>query len=90
MNPQDDVEGRIARMKNAQLVVGGWWEREWDLGQWMHERGREIGSIIRFLKGIGIWGIFAVFGLLPWSAVCCYLTGHKQCKHQDFQQPGSP
>ncbi len=35
------------------------------------------------------WGIFAIFGLLPWSAVCCYLTGHKQCKHQDFQQPGS-
>jgi hypothetical protein len=24
------------------------------------------------------------------SAVCCYLTGHKQCKHQDFQRPGSP
>jgi hypothetical protein len=23
MNPQDEVEGRIARMKNAQLVVGG-------------------------------------------------------------------
>jgi hypothetical protein len=22
MNPQDEVEGRIARMKNAQLVVG--------------------------------------------------------------------
>jgi hypothetical protein len=21
--------------------------------------------------------------------LCCYLTGHKQCKHQDFQQPGS-
>jgi hypothetical protein len=31
----------------------------------------------------------AVSGLLPWSAVCCYLTGHKQCKHQDFQRPGS-
>jgi hypothetical protein len=30
-----------------------------------------------------------VSGLSPWSAVCCYLTGHKQCKHQDFQQPGS-
>jgi hypothetical protein len=30
-----------------------------------------------------------VSGLLPWSAVCCYLTGDKQCKHQDFQQPGS-
>ncbi len=30
-----------------------------------------------------------VSGLLPWSAVCCYLTGHKQCKHQDFQRPGS-
>ncbi len=27
---------------------------------------------------------------LPWSAVCCYLTGHKQCKHQHFQRPGSP
>jgi hypothetical protein len=37
----------------------------------------------------GIWGIFVVSGLLPWSAVCCYLTGHKQCKHQDFQRPGS-
>jgi hypothetical protein len=44
MNPQDDVEGRIARMKNAQLG-GGWWEREWDLGQRTYERGREIGSI---------------------------------------------
>jgi hypothetical protein len=32
----------------------------------------------------------AVPGLFPWSAVCCYLTGHKQCKHQDFQRPGSP
>ncbi len=31
-----------------------------------------------------------VSDLLPWSAVCCYLTGHTQCKHQDFQQPGSP
>jgi hypothetical protein len=30
-----------------------------------------------------------VSGLLPWSAVCCYLTGHKQCKHQDFQPPRS-
>jgi hypothetical protein len=30
-----------------------------------------------------------VSGLLPLSAVCCYLTGHKQCKHQDFQRPGS-
>jgi hypothetical protein len=25
----------------------------------------------------------------PWLAVCCYLTGHKECKHQDFQRPGS-
>jgi hypothetical protein len=31
----------------------------------------------------------AVSGLFPWSAVCCYLMGHKQCKHQDFQRPGS-
>jgi hypothetical protein len=23
------------------------------------------------------------------SAVCCYLTGQKQCKHQDFQWLGS-
>ncbi len=30
-----------------------------------------------------------VSGLFPWSAVCCYLTGRKQCKHQDFQPPGS-
>ncbi len=37
----------------------------------------------------GIWGIFVISGLLPWSAACCYLTGHKQCKHQDFQRPGS-
>jgi hypothetical protein len=28
-------------------------------------------------------------GLLSWSAVRCYLMGHKQCKHQDFQWPGS-
>jgi hypothetical protein len=35
------------------------------------------------------WGIFSISGLLPWSAVCCYLTGHKQCKHQDFQWPRS-
>jgi len=34
------------------------------------------------------WGIFVISGLLPWSAVCCYLMGHKQCKHQDFQGPG--
>jgi hypothetical protein len=35
--------------------------------------------------------IFAISCLFPWSAVCCYLTGHssKQCKHQDFQRPGS-
>jgi hypothetical protein len=26
-------------------------------------------------------------GLFPWS-VCCYLTGYKQCKHQDFQRQG--
>jgi hypothetical protein len=31
----------------------------------------------------------SISGLLPWSAVCCYLTGHKQCKQQDFQQPRS-
>jgi hypothetical protein len=31
----------------------------------------------------------AVFGLLSWSTICCYFTGHKQCKHQDFQWPGS-
>jgi hypothetical protein len=46
-----------------------------------------ISSSISCLSGI--WGIFAVSGLLPWSAVCCYFTGHKQCKHQDFQRPGS-
>jgi hypothetical protein len=45
MNPQDEVEGRIARIKNAQLVVGDWWEREWDLGQRTHERDREIRSV---------------------------------------------
>jgi hypothetical protein len=57
MNPQDDVEGRIARMKNAQLVVGGWWERERDLGQRTHERGREIGSIMDSCKGLG-FGVY--------------------------------
>jgi len=35
------------------------------------------------------WGIFAITGLLPRLAVCCYLTSHKQCKHQDFQRPRS-
>jgi hypothetical protein len=25
----------------------------------------------------------------PWLAICCYLTGHKKCKHQDFQRPRS-
>jgi hypothetical protein len=35
------------------------------------------------------WGIFVVFGFFPWSVICCYLTSHKQCKHQDFQRPGS-
>jgi hypothetical protein len=35
------------------------------------------------------WGIFAVSGLFPWLVVCCYLMGHKECKYQDFQQPGS-
>jgi hypothetical protein len=35
------------------------------------------------------WGIFAVSDLFPWSVICCYLMGHKQCKHQDFQRPGS-
>jgi hypothetical protein len=32
-------------------------------------------------------GYIIVSSLL--AAVCCYLTGHKQCKHQDFQRPGS-
>jgi len=27
------------------------------------------------------WGIFAISSFLPWSAVCCYLTSHKQCEH---------
>jgi hypothetical protein len=36
------------------------------------------------------WDIFVVSSVLPWLAVCCYLTGHKQCKHQDFQRPGPP
>ncbi len=35
------------------------------------------------------WGIFVVSGLFSWLVVCCYLTGHKQCKHQDFQWPWS-
>ncbi len=35
------------------------------------------------------WNIFIVCDLFSWSAVCCYLTGHKQCKHQDFQRPRS-
>ncbi len=30
--------------------------------------------------------IFVISSLLPWSTVCCYLMGHKQCKHQDFQK----
>jgi len=44
-------------MKNAQLVVGGWWEREWDLGRRTHERGREIGSISDSGKGLG-FGVY--------------------------------
>ncbi len=28
--------------------------------------------------------------LFPWSAVCYYLTGHKHCKHQDFQLRSFP
>jgi hypothetical protein len=44
MNPQDEVEGRFARMKNAQLVMGGG-ERE--RGIWVNGRMRsEIGSIL--------------------------------------------
>ncbi len=35
------------------------------------------------------WGIFAISSLLPWSAICCYLKSHKQCKHQDFRRPRS-
>ncbi len=35
------------------------------------------------------WGIFVVSGLFPWLAIYCYLTSHKQCKHQDFQRSGS-
>jgi hypothetical protein len=23
--------------------------------------------------------IFVISSLLPWSTICCYLTGHKQC-----------
>jgi hypothetical protein len=30
--------------------------------------------------------IFAVSGLFQWSAVCCYLTGHKLCKHQIYRE----
>jgi len=35
------------------------------------------------------WGICVVSNLFPWLAICCYLTGHKQCKYQDFQRPRS-
>jgi hypothetical protein len=82
----------LRRMLKAELpgwkMHNWWWERvgfgstdAWErYRNWVH---------FGFLKGIGIWGIFAVSGLLPWSAVCCYFTGHKQCKHQHFQWPGS-
>jgi hypothetical protein len=51
MNPQDDVEGRIARMKNAQTVVGGVVGERVGFGS-TDERGREIGSILDSSKGL--------------------------------------
>jgi hypothetical protein len=32
----------------------------------------------QFPVQVAFGGIFAISGLLPWSAVCCYLTDHKQ------------
>jgi hypothetical protein len=54
-----------------------------------HPQDLDINIVVNFLYSIGIWGIFVVSDLLPWSAICCYLTGHKQCKHEGFQWPGS-
>ncbi len=62
---------------------------------WHHTGKKTLAEIntppppLRMCRCLGKACPAPVSGLLPWSAVCCYLTGHKQCKHQDFQQPGS-
>jgi ATP-dependent DNA helicase PIF1 len=35
------------------------------------------------LNNVGVYLLSP--SLFPWLVVCCYVTGHKQCKHQDFQ-----
>ncbi len=50
---------------------------------------KKISPPLRMCHCLGKACLALVSCLLPLSAVCCYLTGHKQCKHQDYQQPGS-
>jgi hypothetical protein len=35
-----------------------------------------------------IWGIFAVSSLLPWSAVCCYITATSGANIKIFSSQG--
>jgi hypothetical protein len=44
MNLQDDIEGRIARMKNSQLVVG-WAGGERESGIWVNGPMREVEKL---------------------------------------------
>jgi hypothetical protein len=73
MNPQDDVEGRIARMKNAQLVVGGWWEREWDLGQGCMREVEKLGSFWILERD---WDLGYICRLWSFTMVSCMLLSH--------------
>jgi hypothetical protein len=41
------------------------------LGLGGHPQDFDINTVVNFSCSSGIWGIFAVSGLLPWSAVCC-------------------
>ncbi len=61
---------------------------------WHHIGKKTLAKInnpppLRMCRCLGKACPAPVSGLLPWLAVCCYLMGHKQCKHQDFQRPRS-
>jgi hypothetical protein len=69
MNPQDEVEGRIARMKNAQLVGG-------ESGIWVNGRMREVERLGPFQILERDWDLGYICHLRAFTMVSCMLLSH--------------
>jgi hypothetical protein len=72
--------------------MNGWMEKASRKTTMTSPRGGTPKILISILSSIscssGIWGIFAVSGLLQWSAVCCYLRGPSSANIKIFSGQG--